>query len=464
MTQTLSKQPRNPSINPEGWIPITWRYLVSDLTDYVANGSFAELRKRVMYLSEPNYARLVRLTDIRNGMKSDGAAYISKDAYDFLAKSRLKGGEFLIASVGAYSGLVVRCPQLDRPGSLGPNMMMASFRSDRSDPQFMFWAASSEYIRDQLKLRAQQSSAQPKLNKEDFRSVRMLLPPLPTQKAIANFLDRKTAAIDALIEKKEKLLELLAEKRSALINQAVTKGLDPNVPMKDSGIPWIGEVPEHWAITRASRLCSGITKGATPSAQAKAAERDFPVPFLRVNNLNFDGTMDLGELRFIQESIHNGELGRSKVKPGDILVNIVGPPLGKVAVVPDSLPDSNINQAIAFYRCKKVGPDFFTYWLQSDFVKSWFWLNAKKTSGQANLTLELCRELPVLLPPRHVQRDLSQRLRSKIERGEGAAECLRKQLLTLKEYRQSLITATVTGQLEIPAEDYEATPTEDRPS
>ena len=70
-------------------------------------------------------------------------------------------------------------------------------------------------------------------------------PPLPTQKSIADFLDKKTAAIDALIEKKQKLLTLLAEKRAALINQAVTKGLDPNVPMKDSGIPWIGEIPGH---------------------------------------------------------------------------------------------------------------------------------------------------------------------------------------------------------------------------
>ena len=385
---------------------------------------------------------------LRENRRTDGFTNAVKEH----GYQRVREGDLVIHSMDGFAGAI---GVSDSHGKCSPVYVVCE-PHNASCPRYHAYVlrhmAIFGYITSLAKGIRERSTA---FGWSEFRDEYLPVPPLPTQKAIANFLDRKTAAIDALIEKKEKLLELLAEKRSALINQAVTKGLDPNVPMKDSGIPWIGEIPEHWAITRASRLCSGITKGATPSAQSKAAEREYPVPFLRVNNLNFDGTMDLGELRFIQESIHNGELGRSKVKPGDILINIVGPPLGKVAVVPDRLPDSNINQAIAFYRCKNVEPGFFTYWLQSDFVKSWFWLNAKKTSGQANLTLELCRELPVLLPPRHVQRDLSQRLRSKIERGEGAAECLRKQLLTLKEYRQSLITAAVTGQLEIPTEDYE---------
>ncbi|MFA5508909.1 MAG: restriction endonuclease subunit S, partial [Vulcanimicrobiota bacterium] len=105
-----------------------------------------------------------------------------------------------------------------------------------------------------------------RLYTEDFGNISVPLPPLPTQKAIANFLDRKTAAIDALIEKKEKLPKLLAEKRSALINQAVTKGLDPNVPMKDSGIPWIGEIPAHWEIIPLGYRVS-MQGGSTPSKQ-----------------------------------------------------------------------------------------------------------------------------------------------------------------------------------------------------
>ncbi len=100
------------------------------------------------------------------------------------------------------------------------------------------------------------------------------MPPLPTQKAIADYLDEKTAAIDALIEKKRKLLDLLAEERAALINQAVTKGLDPTVPMKDSGIPWIGEIPAHWDVLQLRRLIRRIEQGWSPLCENREADEN----------------------------------------------------------------------------------------------------------------------------------------------------------------------------------------------
>jgi len=124
-----------------------------------------------------------------------------------------------------------------------------------------------------------------------------LTPPLPIQKAIAGFLDRKTAAIDALIEKKQKVLDLLAEKRAALINQAVTKGLDPNVPMKDSGIPWIGEIPAHWQMAPLySRYSVQLGKMLDSSRQTGAAL----APYLRNANVQWDriSTDDLREMDF----------------------------------------------------------------------------------------------------------------------------------------------------------------------
>ena len=99
------------------------------------------------------------------------------------------------------------------------------------------------------------------------------LPPLPTQRAIANFLDEKTATIDDLIAKKERLIELLEEKRAALINRAVTKGLDPDVPMKDSGIPWIGEIPEHWEVRSLRRLSASDVPSCTESTPRRGFRR-----------------------------------------------------------------------------------------------------------------------------------------------------------------------------------------------
>ena len=103
----------------------------------------------------------------------------------------------------------------------------------------------------------------PRANWDFFGDQLISIPPLPEQTAIASFLDRKTARIDILIEKKQRQIELLQEKRAALISQAVTKGLDPTVPMKDSGVPWLGEVPEHWEINPL-KLISSIIPGQSP--------------------------------------------------------------------------------------------------------------------------------------------------------------------------------------------------------
>jgi type I restriction enzyme, S subunit len=105
---------------------------------------------------------------------------------------------------------------------------------------------------------------------DDLKRLQLFVPALPTQKTIADYLDEKTSALHALIEKKRRLLELLAEERAALINQAVTKGLDPDVPMKDSGIPWIGEMPTHWEL---KRLGWAIRVGVAPTCRTTCTKR-----------------------------------------------------------------------------------------------------------------------------------------------------------------------------------------------
>jgi type I restriction enzyme, S subunit len=107
---------------------------------------------------------------------------------------------------------------------------------------------------------------QPNLNQDALKRIKIPIPPVQEQQSIARFLDQKTAQIDALIEQKEKLLKLLTEKRTAIITQAVTKGLDPKVKMKDSGIEWLGEVPEHWEVWKATHGFLKIGSGTTPKS------------------------------------------------------------------------------------------------------------------------------------------------------------------------------------------------------
>ena len=126
---------------------------------------------------------------------------------------------------------------------------------------------------------------------------------------------------------------------------------------------------------------------------------DGEVPFIKVYNLTFDGTLDFTiEPTFVSRKTHDGFLARSKVFPGDVLMNIVGPPLGKVSVVPGERPEWNINQAIAVFRpVKSVLPAFLSKWLLAQELTRWAVSRSKATAGQSNLTLEICRDLPVPL-------------------------------------------------------------------
>ena len=160
------------------------------------------------------------------------------------------------------------------------------------------------------------------------------------------------------------------------------------------------ELPDGWIWATAEQICEFITKGTTPHAD-KLHSGSGEVQFLKVYNLTFTGRLDHQyKPVFVDRKTHDGELARSKVKSGDVLINIVGPPLGQVCIVPDDVSEANINQAIArFSSLDVVFNRFLSTAFQSEAVMSWAIRRAKTTAGQANLTLEVCRDLPVPLPP-----------------------------------------------------------------
>jgi type I restriction enzyme S subunit len=158
--------------------------------------------------------------------------------------------------------------------------------------------------------------------------------------------------------------------------------------------------PEGWTWASADQLSDFITKGTTPAA-SKLTQGAGDVQFLKVYNLTFDGSLNhRHKPAFVSSETHNEELARSKVRPGDVLINIVGPPLGQVSVVPADFPAANINQAIARIRpIEPMNPRFVALALMCEGIMRWAVRRAKTTVGQVNLTLELCRALPLPVPP-----------------------------------------------------------------
>lgn len=209
-----------------GKIPVSYRiasvrWLLSLLTDYTANGSFGDLAKNVQYKDSPDFARLVRLTDLRVNFENDGV-YVDEHAYNYLSKSALFGDEILLANVGAYAGLAVEMPRVSFRATLGPNMFLVKTDHQKWDQHFAYYSLISSFCGDQLKQKANNTTAQPKLNKDNLKSVKVVLPPLHEQKQIAAFLDSKCKTIDALIKEKASLVEDVERYKHSLIYEVVT--------------------------------------------------------------------------------------------------------------------------------------------------------------------------------------------------------------------------------------------------
>ena len=171
----------------------------------------------------------------------------------------------------------------------------------------------------------------------------------------------------------------------------------------------LGHIPTDWRVKTADEISLKITKGTTPPKEDIVEHRE--IPFLRVNNLGFNGVLDQkSDFIFVSRNAHEGFLARSKAYPGDILMNIVGPPLGKVSLLGNDFAEYNMNQAIVIYRLQDdvIYRNYFLAYLLSDIAQQWLQSRSKKTSGQQNLTIELCKGLPVPIPAFVEQKKIAQ--------------------------------------------------------
>lgn len=238
-------------------------------------------------------------------------------------------------------------------------------------------------------------SLSPRTNWTSLADFEFALPSMDEQVRLLELLACARESAESYASALEAANEML---RSGLVSIFAAAGCSPANTEMSQAI-----VRPEWRLVSAADICvAPITKGATPPGATGVSGTG--IPFLKVYNLTFDGSLDFTiEPTFLSSDAHSKELARSKVQEGDVLMNIVGPPLGKVSIVPAKFPSANINQAIARFRARKeISPRFIAAYLLSDWAQRWLGSRSKKTSGQQNLTLELCQTLPVPLPPDHL--------------------------------------------------------------
>ncbi|WNN88689.1 restriction endonuclease subunit S [Gloeocapsopsis dulcis] len=318
------------------------------------------------------------------------------------------------------------------------------------DPRFLTYLHGHLYSIGVNKRSIKQTTGIQNLDSQSYFDEFVGVPPLPVQKSIARFLDRKTATIDTLIAKKQRLIQLLKEKRTALINQAVTKGLNPNAPMKDSSIPWIGEIPEHWEIMPLKFLTTHITSGSRGWAQYYTEQG---AVFLRITNLSRKFIeLNLEDIQYVQPPL-GSEGERSRVQLGDLLISITAY-IGTVGVVTQNLGDAYVNQHVALTRPRQdlVNPQWLGWCLFSSPGQHQFnrFLNGSTKDG---LGLEDIKDLFALVPPINEQVEIVDAINQKVLQTVNLINAISKQIEKLQEYRRSLITAAVTGKLNTTQEE-----------
>lgn len=280
----------------------------------------------------------------------------------------------------------------------------------------------------------------------EFSGLMLPIPPIYEQDQIAKFLDHETAKIDNLIEKQQQLIELLKEKRQAVISHAVTKGLNPDVPMKDSGVEWLGEVPEHWIVRRlkhTANLQSGIPKG-----KDLTGKNSISVPMLRVANVQ-DGYLDLEDVHTID--IEPSQLERYLLRDGDVLMNEGGDndQLGRGAVWSASI-DNCIHQNHVFaIRPQNIESDWLDMLTRAAYAKFHFYRVAKQSTNLASISSTNIKETPLLIPPVEERVEILKFIKLQLGILKKSEELSVNQVALLQERRTALISAAVTGKIDV---------------
>lgn len=422
-------------------VPGSWEVPLLKLVARVESGHTPSRSKPEYWVAEECLIPWFSLADIwqlREGKKKflgDTAECVSALGIDNSGARVLPAGTVVLsrtASVG-FSGIM--------PRPMATTQDFVNFVvGPRLTPDFLLWVLRG--MKPEFE-RLRRGSTHKTIYMPDALQFRVPLPPLLAQKAIADFLDRKTAAIDALIEKKQRLLGLLAEKRAALINEAVTKGLDPSVPMKDSGIPWIGQIPAHWEAKRLKFVVGAIVdcKNRTPEYHD-----DGEYGVVRTSNIR-GGEFVREALLMTDEANFRIWTQRGRPQPDDIMFTREAP-AGEACFVPDA-PVVCLGQRTMLFRCEtRIQASYILHSIYGGAVIGYV-QSVSAGSTVSHLRLEQVGDLPICLPDPSEQRTIVAHLKSRLARGRAREAALLSSIERLQEYRQALITAAVTGQLDV---------------
>lgn len=375
----------------------------------------------------------LRETEVTNTYKE-----LSEAALDHYSTLKIyPSGSLLIAMYGATIG---RLGILGIPATVNQACCVFS-KPTKFDTKFTFYWL---WMRRPILIALSSGGGQPNLSQDDLCQLRIPIPVVAEQQFIASFLDRKTAEIDALIAKKRRMIVLLQEKRTAVISHAVSKGLDPNAPMKDSGVEWLGKVPRHWEVIRLKfTLSQPLQYGANESSEGD----DPTLPrFIRITDIDDSGRLRDDTFKSLPEDLAKPFL----LEHGDLLLARSGATVGKTL-----LYDRHWGRAAfagylirARFNKKVALPEFVHYFTRSS--NYWDWLSSSFIQATIqNVSAEKYANIIVPIPMLNEQRSIVEFIDSETTKINALIGKINNAIDKLLEYRTALISAAVTGKIDV---------------
>jgi type I restriction enzyme S subunit len=429
---------------PTHWSLISLKYLLQDGNDGIKIGPFGSSLK-LEIIKEDGY-KVYGQGNVINDDFTWGHRYIDEDKFQELSVYEIHQNDIIITMMGT-TGQAKVVPQNIKPGIFDSHIIRVRV-NNKTFPQYVSMLINdSYYVYNQVKINSK-GSIMEGLNSSIVKAIQIALPPTPEQQAIADFLDRKTAQIDALIEKKQRQIDLLQEQRTALINHAVTKGLNPDVRMKDSGVEWMGEIPSHWDVKRIKYL-GKITGGYSFKSDA-FEDFDTGCRVLKIANIQ-TMRIDWTDESFIDESYYQN-LPDFRLYNGDLVFALTRPVIStgiKVAII-QSEEKILINQRNAVFRAsdKQIVSWMYYVLFNSRFV-DFFKSLIDATGQQPNISSIDIGNIPIPVPPVNEIKSIIKFLKEETNGIDEALASARRQIELIQEYRTTLISETVTGKIDV---------------
>ena len=396
---------------------------------------------------EESLVKIINFTDIyknKNHILDNNIDYMVVSAPENKIKQNLvkKGDLIFLPSSETYEDLGLSALVNEELENTSFSYHVINFRiSPDMNHEFKKYLTNNNFVLNQF-AREGQGTTRKIIGRNVFRNIKVAIPPIEEQTAIANYLDQKTTQVDDLIAKKERLIQLLEEERTAIINQAVTKGIFPNVPMKDSGIEWLGEIPAHWELWKISHAFKRIGSGTTPESGNPLYHENGTINWLNTGDLNDGEVVSCNKKITEQAMIDYTSL---KLFPaGSLVMAMYGATIGKTGIIKF---DTTTNQACCvFCEGDIIDLKFLQYWF---LAKKENIINLAIGGGQPNISQNILKDIRVSCPSLSEQFSIVQYLEIRTKELDLIVAKAYQEIELLKEYKTALISDVVTGKVDV---------------